>query len=91
MSNDIITCPSFPDLIDELRAAKQRGARLLSAAPDPLLGQAVGFKLSDGFTYRLTLARAKQFEGEVADYPKLTPFWNLIASTEGRVKLYLTC
>jgi hypothetical protein len=89
--NNITTCLSFPELVDELRSAKQRGARLVSAAPDPQLGQAVGFKLSDGAVFRLTLARIKEFEAEKGAQPQLAGLWNLISSTEGRIKLYLSC
>ena len=89
--NAVTTCHSFPDLIEELRAAKRRGARLVSAAPDPLLGQAVGFRLADGVTYRLTLAKIKQHEEEQKDYPQLQGLWNLLSTTDGRVQLYLTC
>jgi len=87
----ITTCNSFPELIEELQAAKKRGARLVSAAPDPQLGQAIGFKLSDGNAYRLTLARVKQFEDEKSGYPQLLPLWNLLSSTDGRIKLFMTC
>ncbi|GEM_PF-2334619 len=89
--NAITTCHSFPDLIEELRAAKKRGARLVSAAPDNQLGQAIGFKLSDGTTYRLTLVKVKQFEEEKSSYPDLLTFWSLLSTTDERIKLFMTC
>jgi hypothetical protein len=89
--NAITTCHSFPDLVEELRAAKKRGARLVSAAPDAQLGQAIGFKLSDGATYRLTLVKVKQFEEETASYPNLLALWSLLSTTDGRIKLFMTC
>jgi hypothetical protein len=89
--SDIVTCTSFPHLVDELRDARKRGLRLVSAAPDPQLGQAVGFKLSDGATLRLPLARIKQFEDEKGSYPELVKLWTLVSSTEGRIRLYMTC
>lgn len=85
------TCHSFPDLVEELRSAKQRGARLVSASPDAQLGQAIGFKLSDGTTYRLTLVKVSQFEEQKAGYPELVPLWSLLSTTEGRIKLFMTC
>jgi hypothetical protein len=89
--NAITTCHSFPDLVEELRAAKKRGARLVSAAPDAQLGQAIGFKFSDGAVYRLTLVKVKQFEEEKASYPDLLTLWSLLASTDGRIKLFMMC
>ncbi len=89
--NDVITCLSFPDLIEELRAAKQRGARLVSSLPDPQLGQAIGFKLSDGVTFRLTLAKIKQHQAEQENYPHLLPLWNLLSTPDGRARLFLSC
>jgi hypothetical protein len=89
--SDIRTCSSFPDLIEELQAAKRRGARLVSTAPDPQLGQAVGFKLSDGATLRLTLAKLQQFEQDHGSYPELVPLWNQLSTTEGRIKIFMTC
>jgi len=89
--NAMTTCHSFPDLVEELRSAKQRGARLVSASPDAQLGQAIGFKLSDGATYRLTLVKMTKFEEEKASYPDLVPLWNLLSTTDGRIKLFMTC
>ncbi|MDR3671288.1 MAG: hypothetical protein P4L36_10600 [Holophaga sp.] len=91
MQNEIITCHSFPELVEELQAAKQRGSRLLTAAPDAQFGQAVGFKLSDGNTYRLTLAKVKQFEQEQGSYPQMVELWNLISTTDGRIKMFMIC
>jgi len=89
--NAVTTCHSFPDLVEELRAAKKRGARLVSASADAQLGQAVGFKLSDGATYRLTLAKVAQFGEDKAGYPDLVPLWSLLSTTDGRIKLFMTC
>jgi len=89
--NAMTTCHSFPDLVEELRAAKKGGSRLVSAAPDAQLGQAVGFKLSNGTTYRLTLVKVKQFEEERASYPDLLSLWALLSTTDGRIKLFMTC
>lgn len=85
------TCFSFPELVEELRDAKQQGSRLLSTAPDPQLGQAIGFKLSNDTTFRLTLAKVQQFEAEQGDHPQLVPLLGLLATTEGRIKLFMTC
>jgi hypothetical protein len=91
MADRILTCNSFPDLVEELQGAKKQGARLVSAAPDPQLGQAVGFKLSNGTVYRLPLAKLERFAEEKASYPQLVPLWEKISSTDGRVQLYLNC
>ncbi len=91
MADSITTCHSFPELIEELQGAKRRGARLVTAAPDAQLGQAVGFKLSDGNTYRLTLAKVTQFGEDPSAEPKLRELWESIATTDGRTKLIMTC
>jgi len=91
MADKITTCHSFPDLIEELQAAKARDARLVSAAPDAQLGQAIGFKLSDGNTYRLTLAKVTAFAEVQADYPQLLPLWNQLTTTDGRINVFMSC
>jgi hypothetical protein len=91
MADRITTCHSFPELIEELQGAKRRGCRLLAASPDPQLGQAVGFKLSDGTIYRLTLAKVTQFGEDPSADPTLRGLWESIATTDGRIKLFMTC
>lgn len=87
----IRTCPSFPDLIHEIGAARQRGARLVSAAPNPQLGEAVGFKLSDGTVLRLTNQKIIDFLTKMDEHQDLQPLVKLISTVENRIKLFHTC
>jgi len=92
MLETIQTCHDFAELVEELRSARQRGLKLLSASQNPQLGEAVGFKLQGGLTLRLRLSKISEFmEREAAKHPDLLQLAAMLGTVEGRIRLFHTC